>query len=150
MLIETPYGREKQSCNVTESIQCMYGKLRQVEPELDPSLQIRLAIENLIGDIKQDKLVKAKTVAIAVSDITRPVPSRLILEGLVTWLNQLGITEEQIIVLVGGGLHRPATPEDLKYILGENLLARIKNIVAHDADNEEMLAFLGIGNSCLC
>ena len=49
MQIEVPYGREKQSCNVPESVQCVYGKLRQVEPELDTSLQIRLAIENLIG-----------------------------------------------------------------------------------------------------
>lgn len=143
MLIEVPYGREKQSCNVPESVQCMYGKLRQVEPELDTSIQIRLAIENLIGDIKQDKLLKAQTVAIAVSDITRPVPSRLILDELITWLEQWGITEDQIIVLVGGGLHRPASADDLKYILGENLLNRVKNIVAHDADDEEMLAFLG-------
>ena len=143
MLIEVPYGRGKQSCNVPESVQCMVGKLHQVEPELAPSLQIRSAIENIIGDIKQDKLVKAQKVAIAVSDITRPVPSRLILEELVTWLNKLGITEDQIIVLVGGGLHRPATPEDINYILGENLLGRIKNIVAHDADNEDMLEFLG-------
>ncbi|HBW34155.1 nickel-dependent lactate racemase [Desulfosporosinus sp. BICA1-9] len=143
MEIEVPYGREKQSCNVPESVQCMYGKLRQVVPELDPSSQIRLAIENLIGDINQDKLLKAHKIAIAVSDLTRPVPSRLILEELFAWLNQLGITEDRIIILVGGGLHRPATPEDLKYILGEELLGRIKNIVAHDADNEEMLTFLG-------
>ncbi|WP_407305651.1 nickel-dependent lactate racemase [Desulfosporosinus sp. SB140] len=144
MQIKVPYGRENQDCNVPESVQCMYGKLRQVEPEQDPSLQIRFAIKNLIGDIKQDKLVKAQKIAIAVSDITRPVPSRLILEELVLWLNQLDITEDQIIVLVGGGLHRPATPKDLKYILGENLLDRIKNIVPHDADDEGMLAFLGI------
>ncbi len=143
MQIEVPYGREKQSCNVPESVQCIYGKLRQVEPEQDPSLQIRLAIEKLIGNINQDKLVKAQKIAIAVSDLTRPVPSRLILEELVAWLNQLGITEDQIIILIGGGLHRPATPEDLKYIIGEQLLGRIKNIVAHDADNKEMLTFLG-------
>lgn len=143
MQIEVPYGREKQSCNVPESVQCIYGKLRQVEPEQDPSLQIRLAIEKLIGNINQDKLVKAKKIAIAVSDLTRPVPSRLILEELVAWLNQLGITEDQIIILIGGGLHRPATPEDLKYIIGEKLLGRIKNVVAHDADNKEMLTFLG-------
>lgn len=143
MQIEVPYGREKQSCNVPESVECMYGKLRQVEPELDSSVQICLAIENLIGDIQRDKLVKAQKIAIAVSDITRPVPSRLILEELVPWLNQLGIADDQIIVLVGGGLHRPATPEDMKYILGDNLLCRIKTIVAHDAENEEMLTFLG-------
>jgi len=143
MIIEVPYGREKQSCNVPDSTQCLYGRLRQVEPKLDPALQIRSAIENIIGHIKQDKLVKAQKIAIAISDITRPVPTRLILEELVTWLNKLGITEDRIIVLVGGGLHRPATPEDIKYILGGNLLSRIKNIIAHDADDEDMLAFLG-------
>ncbi|HZK83857.1 MAG TPA: nickel-dependent lactate racemase [Desulfosporosinus sp.] len=143
MLIEVPYGREKQFCNVPESAQCMYGKLQQIEPGLDPSLQIRSAIENLIGDIKQEKLVKAQTVAIAISDITRPVPSRLILEELVTWLNHLGIGEDQITILIGGGLHHPATPEDVLYILGKNLISRIKNIVSHDADNQDMLAFLG-------
>lgn len=143
MQIEVPYGREKQFCDIPESVQCIYGKLRQVEPELDPSLQIRLAIRNLIGDINQEKLLKAQKIAIAVSDITRPVPSRLIVEELVTWLNELGITKDRITILVGGGLHRPATPEDIKYILGEKLLDGINNIVAHDADDEEMLAFLG-------
>ncbi|MCB8814214.1 nickel-dependent lactate racemase [Desulfosporosinus shakirovi] len=143
MQIKVPYGQEKQSCNVPESVQCMYGKLRQVVPELDPSAQIHLAIKNLIGDIQRDKLVKAQKIAIAVSDLTRPVPSRLILEEVVSWLNQLGINEDQIIVIVGGGLHRPATPEDIKSMLGVNLISRIKTIVAHDAENIAMLEYLG-------
>lgn len=143
MRIEVPYGRGIQTCSIPDTINCFFGKLKQVVPEQNTEQQISNALANLIGVVDFSKLQKAKNIAIAVSDITRPVPSRLILEALVPWLMNSGVGEERITVLVGGGLHRPANSEDLKTIIGENLLRRIKKIVAHDADNEEMLAYLG-------
>lgn len=143
MQIEVPYGRSTQTCSIPDSIHCLFGKLRQAVPEQSAEQQISDALKSLIGDVDFAKLRQAENVAIAVSDITRPVPSRLILEALIPWLTNLGVAEERITVLVGGGLHRPANSEDLNSIIGEGLLGRIKNIVAHDADNEEMLAYLG-------
>ncbi|MDI6877973.1 MAG: nickel-dependent lactate racemase [Desulfitobacteriaceae bacterium] len=141
--IEIAYGRGTQTCTIPDSVQCNYGKLKQVEPEQQAEDQVATALAHLVGNIYEDKLRTAKSVAIAISDITRPVPSRVILEQLLPWLAEFGVSEDRITVLVGGGLHRPANSKDLKYILGEHLLSRITKIVAHDADNEDMLTFLG-------
>lgn len=141
--IEVPYGHGIQVCSIPADVECVYGKLRQVEPDQDGGKLISDALESLWGDIHLAKLKKAKTVAIAVSDTTRPVPTRLILEKLLPWLAQFGIPQDRITVLVGGGLHRPAGKEDLTYLLGEELLKQIGRVVAHDADYTEDLAFLG-------
>lgn len=141
--IEVPYGRGVQSCSLPDKVHCFYGELKQVEPAALVEEQITAALEGLIGNINLEKLKQAKSIAIAISDITRPVPSRLILERLFIWLGQFGISEDQVTILVGGGLHRPATQKDLEYILGENLLSRIKKVIAHDAECLEDLAFLG-------
>jgi lactate racemase len=141
--IEVPYGRTTQNCLLPDHLECTYGYIKQVSPEMPVENQLELALKNIIGNIDLQKLKNAKTVAIAVADITRPVPSRKILGKLVPWLREFGITEEQIGIFVGGGLHRPANKQDLDYIIGEHLLNRITNIVAHDADEAQMLTYLG-------
>jgi len=141
--IEVPYGHGRQSCSVPAGVECVYGRLKQVEPELEAGELICQALDNLLGEVDLEKLKRAGTVAIAVSDITRPVPTRIILEKLLPWLAQSGISHDRITVLVGGGLHRPATEEEIIYLLGEELLQKIKHVVAHDADYNEDLAFLG-------
>lgn len=141
--IEVPYGHGFQSCAIPEEVECLYGRLRAAEPDQDTNKQISGALQTLIGDVNLDKLKAAKSVAIAVSDITRPVPTRLILEELLPWLARLGISKENITVVVGGGLHRPATSEDMNYILGEELQKQVEHVFPHDADDMDSLAFLG-------
>jgi lactate racemase len=141
--IEVPYGRTKLSCKIPDTLECTYGYIKQVSPEAPVEKQLELSLKNILGNIDFQKLRNAKTVAIAVADITRPVPSRQILEALIPWLGEFGVKENQITILVGGGLHRPANEQDLNYIIGEHLLSRITNIVAHNADDAEMLAYLG-------
>ncbi|MCR6546094.1 nickel-dependent lactate racemase [Dehalobacterium formicoaceticum] len=141
--IEVPYGHETQSCLISDEINCEYGRLKSVESGAEAGEQISAALQDLIGNINFDKLRNAKSVAIAVSDMTRPVPSRLILEKLLPWLAEFGIHEEQITVLVGGGLHHPATQEEINYILGEEVPKRVKQVLPHDADDQDCLAFMG-------
>ncbi|MGI1657749.1 MAG: nickel-dependent lactate racemase [Desulfitobacterium sp.] len=142
-IIEVPYGHGTQSCSMPDDIDCVYGRLKSVEPRVEAGEQISTALLNLIGDINFEKLSNAKSVAIAVSDMTRPVPSRLILEKLLLWLAEFGIHGEQITVLIGGGLHHPATPEEMNYLFGEELQKRVKNVLPHDADDQDSLTYLG-------
>lgn len=141
--IEVPYGHGSQSGVIPDEVKYVYGRLKPVEPDLDTNVQISNALKSLIGDINSEKLKGSKSVVIAVSDITRPVPSRLILEQLLPWLEQFGISKNNVTVLVGGGLHRPATPEDMDYILGEEILRQVKQVLPHDADDMDSLKYLG-------
>jgi len=59
------------------------------------------------------------TVAVVVTDLTRATPDEALLDPLVTRLERLGVAREQISVVVGLGLHRPMTDDELDAMLGE-------------------------------
>ena len=107
----------------------------------NPIKEIRKAIKNPIEGqslrniIKNKKLVNK--VCIVVPDATRPVPSHIILEGLIGELNDYGIQDNQILVLIATGLHRPSSLDEIERIVGKNLINRleVKNHMATDTDS---------------
>ncbi len=112
----------------------------------DPITVIRNAIKNPIGTPSLQKIVKSKkeikSVCIVVSDATRPVPSHLLLKGLLKELSDYGLQEEKITVLIATGLHRTSRKDELERILGEYLTSRVK-IVDHIARDKNSLTYLG-------
>ena len=112
----------------------------------DPINDIRNAIKNPIGTPSLKKIVNSKkeikSVCIVVSDATRPVPSHLLLKGLLKELSDYGLPEEKILVLIATGLHRTSRKDELERILGEYLTSSVK-IVDHIARDKNSLAFLG-------
>ena len=65
-----------------------------------------------------------------------------ILEGLIQILNEYGINDEKILILIATGLHRGSRENELVRILGKDLKNRLK-VIDHDANNKESLIFLG-------
>lgn len=112
----------------------------------DPINAIRNAIKNPIGTPSLKKIVKSKkeikSVCIVVSDATRPVPSHLLLKGLLKELNGYGLQEEKIKILIATGLHRTSRKDELERILGEYLTSSVK-IVDHIARDKNSLTYLG-------
>ncbi len=112
----------------------------------DPINAIRNAIRNPIGTPSLKKIVKSKkeikSVCIIVSDSTRPVPSHLLLKGLLKELNDYGFQEDKILVLIATGLHRTSRKDELERILGECLASNVK-IVDHIARDKNSLTYLG-------
>lgn len=84
------------------------------------------AVRNPIGsaplaEIARVSLAKAHAegrtpkIVIVTADHTRPVPDHL----LVPWLvEELGVPDEAVTILVGTGTHRGSTPEELRKMLG--------------------------------
>lgn len=111
-----------------------------------PVEKIRRAIRRPIGTMGLDRIIEQKghnsQVCIVASDATRPVPSRLILEAIVKDLNQYGIPDDHILVLIATGLHRTSTDDDKARILGNRLKNRIKAI-DHVATDRANLVDLG-------
>ncbi|MBI4570596.1 MAG: DUF2088 domain-containing protein, partial [Chloroflexi bacterium] len=50
------------------------------------------------------------TVAIVVSDLTRPVPNRVLLPPLLAAVHGAGVPRESVVIIIGTGMHRPSTP----------------------------------------
>ena len=98
----------------------------------EPKRKIKEAIHNPIGCLPLKEIIRTKDnldeVCIVVSDATRPVPSHLILEPLIEELNEYGILDNNIKILIATGLHRPSNEEELDRIVGKKLRNRIKTM----------------------
>lgn len=84
----------------------------------------------------------AKTAAILVSDATRNVPTAKILPYVVEELNRAGIENQDIVAIVGIGVHRYATQEEMDEMLGEVCIGKIR-IENHEPFDMEKLVYLG-------
>ena len=116
------------------------------DPIKNPKESIKSALKNPLGTDPLKKILEDKKqfnrICVIVSDATRPVPSYIILEGLVEELNEYGVSDDKILVLIATGLHRSSRKEDIERILGKQLKDRI-NVRDHDATDKDNLTFLG-------
>ena len=105
----------------------------------NPIKAIRDAIRKPLGSISLESIIKTrktiKSVCIVASDATRPVPTHIILNGLIQELIDYGIQEKSISILIATGLHRPSHKEEIERILGEVIAKDVKvfNHIATDA-----------------
>ena len=83
-----------------------------------------------------------KSAVIAVCDITRPAPNRLVLPHVTAALEKGGIPRANIRIIIATGLHREATHAELDEIVGPEMLSRYET-VSHRARVEAEQVFLG-------
>lgn len=118
----------------------------------DPQKAIEEAFLNPINSptleeiIRQKgKLPKEMSVAVTVSDITRPVPYRGesgILSPLLRRLESTGIKKENVKIIVGTGMHRASTDEEKVEMYGQEVVDQYK-ILDHDCENNDLLESIG-------
>jgi nickel-dependent lactate racemase len=72
-----------------------------------------------------------RTAAISVCDITRPAPNSVTLPPLLWRLHEAGIPVEGVTILIATGLHRGATVEEIKTIVGAEIAGKYR-VVNHD------------------
>lgn len=105
----------------------------EVAPLADPEAALRAALAAPIASRPLVALAQGRRDAvIVVSDRTRPVPNALLLPPMLDALRAGGLPPEAVTVQVATGLHRAATPDELREILGPEL-ARTLRVVQHDA-----------------
>ena len=85
-----------------------------------------------------------KTAAISVCDITRPAPNQVTLPPVLERLHAAGIAAEGVTILIATGLHRGATEEEVRTIVGPQIAARYR-VVNHDA--KALAAHRSLGNT---
>jgi len=109
----------------------------------DPVETIRKTLRNPIGTPPLKDLAKTKKDAvIVINDITRPYPSKILVREIIRELNEAGIKDREIKLLVATGNHRANTKVELENILGTDIVSRIK-IYNHDALNDKNLTYIG-------
>ena len=89
------------------------------------------------------EMKKAKTAAVIISDITRQVPTAKVAPQLVEELVAGGVPLSGITFFVALGVHRPATEEEMRLFLGEELYGKVA-IENHEPYDEAALIDLGV------
>ena len=129
MKLEFGFGTTIQEVEVPEKNVVSILEPNKVEIGLVGEEEVRRAMSNPIGAPPLREVVKAgETVAIVTSDISRPMPSYLVLPLLLDELYAIGIRKEDITVVFGLGSHRQQTPEEMKGLVGERAFNEVKCI----------------------
>ncbi len=127
--MELPLGNgtvefELQQCDVTVA-----------EPDGGEPVDVRSAAERAVADPHGPPLVDRvepdDTVAIVVTDVTRATPDDVLVDVLLSELQRVGIAREQVTIVLGLGLHRPMTDEEIESALGEHADLAVN----HDPDD---------------
>lgn len=131
---------------------CVELTMKDVPIEPDPQKAIEEAFLHPISSPKIEEIIRGKgkppegmTVAIAVSDITRPVPyvgESGILPPLLRRLESSGIKKENVKIIVATGMHRASTQEEKVEMYGQEVVDQHK-ILDHDCENNDLLESIG-------
>ena len=133
------YGSAGMKLSVPASATMLEGQ--HIPAIADSEAAVLEALANPIGCGPLSELIAAKnptTVAITISDITRPVPNKQFLPPMLRMLNEAGIADANIVIIVGTGMHRRSTPAELDTIVGQDILDRIE-VIDHTADVPDSL-----------
>ncbi|WP_306052440.1 lactate racemase domain-containing protein [Natronococcus wangiae] len=76
------------------------------------------ALEEPLGPPLSSRVDPNDDVAIVVTDVTRNAPDDVLLDVLLERLAALGVAREQLTVVIGLGLHRPMTGDEIEEMLG--------------------------------
>ncbi|HWI53490.1 MAG TPA: nickel-dependent lactate racemase [Symbiobacteriaceae bacterium] len=114
------------------------------DPLTDPDAAVLQALRSPIDSPPLREIVRAgERVCIITSDITRlSTRPDIILPALLQELNDCGIADEQIFIMMACGDHRAQTPEEHRKLVGDRVYGRIR-IYDHDAKDEANLIHLG-------
>ena len=85
----------------------------------------------------RELITPGETLAIAIPDITRALPS----DRLLTWLfaELRGLDPDDVTIIVGTGTHRGNTPDELLQMVGPEILAKYR-VINHDARGRQFAA----------
>jgi len=140
MRVKLAYGKEGLWVELPDE------NVTVVEPKFvsglpDEEAAIRQALREPLGMPPLRELVRpTDTVAIAFSDITRPMPNDRVLPVLLEELSH--VPRENIVLINALGVHRRNTEEELMGMLGREIVEGYR-IVQHAAQDEGELVYLG-------
>jgi nickel-dependent lactate racemase len=133
------YGKAGMALSVPTEADVLEGQ--HVPAIADARAAVLAALAGPIGSPPLAELIaarKPRTVAITISDITRPVPNKQFLPAMLEVLNTAGVADRQIVIIIGTGMHRPSTAEEREIMLGADIRSRLE-VIDHKADDASTL-----------
>lgn len=143
-VLPIPYGGKTIDIEVPSDRLAWVCSPKNVPGVSDIREAVSDALDNLIGCPDLPTLVKdrGKKTVILVDDHTRTTPQAEILPVVLNRLNELGIQDSDITVIIAGGTHRQMTQEECLAKFGQAIMDRVR-VIAHVYDDPEQLVDLG-------
>lgn len=134
-----PYGKTEVCARIPAG-----NFLGNIEPKEKPGVadaraEVERALREPIGTKPLSEIAKlGDVVAVVVDDSTRATPSYLMILPLLDELNRAGVKDENITLIFGCGTHRAVKPDEIKKLVGEEVLGRVK-VANHDCTSEDLV-----------
>lgn len=133
MRVHFSFGKSGLAVELPRGYEYTQLEARSAAPLADSAAALAQAVREPVAGPGLTELARGKsTAAVSVCDITRPAPNRLVLPHVLRALAEGGIPRENVTVLIATGLHRPATENEIREILGPELAVSLR-VVNHNA-----------------
>ena len=137
------YGRGEIGVDVPNPNLISVLASQEFPPIGNPEQAILDALETPTDSPALSEMAKnRKSATIVISDITRPVPNKLILPPMLRIIEEQGVPREEIRILIATGIHRPNEGDELLEMVGSQIMENYQ-IVNHFSQKQETLINLG-------
>ena len=142
MRVRLAYGRSGLEIEVPRERTTVITPV-QAPALADPAAALSAALRAPVAGPPLRKLAKpGQTAAISVCDVTRAQPRREMVDAVLRDLDGI-VRPEDVTILIATGTHRANTPEELRSMLGEEILSACR-VINHDSRDDSSLVDLGM------
>jgi nickel-dependent lactate racemase len=137
------FGKAGIDVSIPDGYECSAVENKAVRPVSDVGVALANALDHPFNSPSlTESAAGKKRVAIVVCDITRPARNSVTLPLILERLHRAGVQKDGITILIATGLHRVATAEEVKQIVGVDI-AQNYRIISNDAKAEGQHRNLG-------
>jgi len=135
MRIELGFGKGKMALDIPDMHSVNVLAPNDIETQMTGAEEVRRAIANPIASPRlKDMVKKGEKVVIITSDITRPMPSKVVVPLVIEELALAGIAKSNITVVFALGSHRAHTEDEMRYLVGDAVFETVRCIDATQED----------------
>ncbi len=130
--IPVHFGKQVIELDIPGENLCFNLKRNPFRAENSEAEEIQKALEHPVGSKRLREIVqKDSSVVIMVDDRTRKTPQKRILPFVLNELNDAGVDDRQIKLIIATGTHRDMTQQEILERFGKEIVERVK-IENHD------------------
>lgn len=137
MELKLAYGKSGLPVRIPDSNLGGIVHMVQANPLENPVEAIQHSLTNPIASPALAEVAQGrKSAVIVISDITRPVPNKILLPPILETIEKAGVPRDQITILIATGIHRPNLGQELVELVGEDIANtyRVENHYSEDPD----------------
>jgi len=141
--INLKYGKTSIDLNIENAKSLKYLHEKDIKEIVDIEKEFNNSINNCVNSPSLNEVIAADDkITIIISDITRYwMRQDIIVSLLVNYLHDLGVSYDNMVIVVALGAHRPQTIEEMKILVTEEVYNNVK-VLNHDCDAKD-LVYLG-------